>query len=79
MIKAVKVNESCYDLFWKGKYVGMAEKWEDGHFYWGSLAGPRWCWSSEALHTIATTLESLNREWDNTVQNELSKSAGDTT
>lgn len=79
MIKAVKVNESCYELLWKGKYIGMAEKLEDGQFYWGSLIGPRRFWSSGSLHAIAATLESLNREWDNIVQSELSKSAGDIT
>ena len=77
MIKAVKVNESCYDLYWFGHDVGMAEKADDGYFHWWtSMNGG---WSCEVIRSIAATLESLNREWDNTVQNELSKSAGDTT
>lgn len=81
MIKAVKVNESCYDLYWGNSDIGSAEKAEDGYFYWWTCDcdGRSGAWPSHLLHAIATTLESLNREWDNIVQIELSKSAGDTT
>lgn len=77
MIKAVKVNESCYDLHYGNSDIGTAEKAEDGYFYWWTQEcdGHSGAWPFAVLHAIATTLESLNREWDNTVNDNLGRLA----
>lgn len=78
LINRVIIDHDKVELYWdNGAYLGDAIRDVDGFFYFWSKAEGRGAWSELSLIQLGMTLEELNREWSNFIDNDprVSKSA----
>lgn len=69
----LKNNGSRKDFYFKNKYLGFAYREIGGHYVFVFSKLDSGAWSDYSLRWIAERLTELNKEWDDHINNNLSK------
>jgi hypothetical protein len=69
-IRAEKVNDSVYSIWFEKLEIGKAVREVDGYFYFDPY-GRKSLWSDYSLRWIADCITELNRPWDEQIKRYL--------
>lgn len=70
MIKLIKKHE-IYNVYWENDlFLGTFQKDVDGFYYFWEH-GNGGCWGENELRNIADSLQEINKEWNEYINNNL--------